>query len=946
MKARYVLYSLSVLFMLVFSACEREEFENLKENGKETAQELVSVPSKIKITPFGCDPGDTTSVKAVDYTAAEMAIKDFWLIQFGADGALLASVYHAPNAEGNLLTNHVQMDNTNGNIAKTKTVWIVANTGDAKGLATETLRAQLVASRAIMGSTYANASDLVIFEQDGYKFTTDSESSIASLNRADGAILMSGKCAFDATDLYNPYPDGTPNYEVAKNGLEVTISSMVAKLTINYNVNEDAGTLNTIKLFRVPSKVSFNPTGITSTDYKLMTYEYRLPVSGNSITVYIPQNKQQSAAADDDAINGPNTYTAKDKTEFAPPKATYFSLGISKTLNKTVRNYSVNIFSGGDLDSNTDEITSSGAVDNSKIDPEDNAFSNYNINANAHYTEVVNVTDSNVESYLADANKEPRLIEILKEDITSNCYILNPLQTATQSDDPSSKGNYINGALYREECYALPIVQRVNEGWGTGTISEDTEWMVEVIWQDVPGRQVFFAESSGLKGWVNKYGKLIYRGDLDSEGSKDNNNYATRYYGKGNGDNGYVYIFVKKETIDARTAGNVLIGLKIKNSNGTWPTTYKWSWHLWVTDYDPDFAGDYTSGNRARVPGDANDNKDRDANIFHFSFWDGNLQHRVAGKDGYTSKNVKDYGFGWIMDRHLGALGWRPKDVSSPNGSATNSTDESEPFGLYYQWGRKDPFPARNILFDRSWNGAEATIGVNNITDSNFELFNIRGNSDLVDSENNSLIQRITTGLSGDIWTATNYPYQLSPIEAINTYPGFTHNWNHNGTSPKQGTKSIYDPCPPGWEVPESAAYRGFVTATDGSDLNSSRYNSSYALYQQNTNPEKNSDGLIYQTAVNSGAWRIDVDGTSSGTVYTYFPCSGWLHNNGGKDMKGIGDIWCAEQKSSTIATFMYIGEGYSSFNNDGNPTINLNVDNGTSYFTKSLAFSVRCVKK
>lgn len=931
MKARYILYSLSVLFMLVFSACEREEFENLKENGEETAQELVSVPIKIKITPFGYEPGDTTSVKAIDYTAYEMAIKDFWLIQFGADGALLASVYHAPNADGELLANHVQMDNTNENISKTKTVWIVANTGDATGLATDKLRAQLSASRAIMGST--NASDLVIFEQDGYKFTTDSESSIASLNRADRAILMSGKCFFDATDLYNTYPDGTPNYEVAKNGLEVTISSMVAKLTINYSIEGSGYTLNTIKLFRIPDRASFAKNEITRTDYKLLSYEYLIPNSGTtaydgSITLYIPQNKRLT---DEHPANS----DAKSKTLNAAPKATYISFGLTKGTGSNAQMASVNVFPGGSKDGDK------------------NVYNDYNICANADYTENIKITTATIDSYLADnlTESETRVIEKLQQKITSNCYILNPLTS-------HNGGTYFNYSNLREEYYSLPVVARVNEAWynqdgGKTILTDDTEWRMEVIWQDVPGRQIYFSESSGLKAWKNEYGYLTNQGT----DAANNLSYAPYYYGRGYGENGFVNIYVKKESKDDRTEGNVLIGLRKKTGvNDKGENTYGdiiWSWHLWVTDYNPDAAGAWSSGNYKAVPGDTDDSGARDAKVFHYKFW--------------TTGNSYDYN--WIMDRHLGALGWRPAGMF---GLSSNPT-EHESYGLYYQWGRKDPFPAQRLL-----NNGE------NI--SNIKLYSIAG----AQLDNNGI--NTSTSLQS-LWAMASFPSTIYDVD-FSLFPYNRELWNDpdweewysetgNSTTiiwkkDQSITKSLFDPCPVGWEVPSSNVYHGdnigFVTDQKNSTgLWNPKYAKKFHEIDSKANTEAFSSKKVNeQYMVNNGAWEIDVTGNSTGTTNasdveyscnhsdisstsynnsTFFPCSGWLQRTGNKDMQGIGDVWCADvnpSKAASTANYMYIGRG---LDKDGNFTsagrmLHVNATNVSTYFDKKNAFSVRCVKK
>lgn len=79
--------------------------------------------------------------------------------------------------------------------------------------------------------------------------------------------------------------------------------------------------------------------------------------------------------------------------------------------------------------------------------------------------------------------------------------------------------------------------------------------------------------------------------------------------------------------------GNAVVGMRMKDSAGNLEAGYRWSWHIWVTDYNPE-------------------------------------------KNNITNKNVT------FMDRNLGGL--------------TNKYDqEGTVQGLNYQWGRKDPFPTQ-----------------------------------------------------------------------------------------------------------------------------------------------------------------------------------------------------------------------------------------------------------
>lgn len=91
--------------------------------------------------------------------------------------------------------------------------------------------------------------------------------------------------------------------------------------------------------------------------------------------------------------------------------------------------------------------------------------------------------------------------------------------------------------------------------------------------------------------------------------------------------------------------GNAVIALTVDGE-------VRWSWHLWVTDYNPD--KDLQSNNLKTGP-----------NIV-----DGGKLYRYKNN---TGDNI-------FMDRNLGA-------------NSADKTKGKETHGMYYQWGKKDPMP-------------------------------------------------------------------------------------------------------------------------------------------------------------------------------------------------------------------------------------------------------------
>lgn len=163
----------------------------------------------------------------------------------------------------------------------------------------------------------------------------------------------------------------------------------------------------------------------------------------------------------------------------------------------------------------------------------------------------------------------------------------------------------------------------------------------------------------------------------------------------------------KVEVKPGAIAGSALIAVKV---NGK----VRWSWHIWVTAYNP------------------------------------NTTYKTLG------------GNQW-MDRHLGAL------------SSTSSVDA---IGLFYQWGRKDPFTGMNSFTSPT---------AQPIYDVNGKLINF-GNKPVPLSNN----------FENALENPTTYYYQ-----------GWGGSYQWDGASSTlnmklwQSTlKTPYDPCPPGWRVP------------------------------------------------------------------------------------------------------------------------------------------------
>ncbi|WP_071145237.1 BF2992 family fimbrillin-A clan protein [Bacteroides ihuae] len=219
--------------------------------------------------------------------------------------------------------------------------------------------------------------------------------------------------------------------------------------------------------------------------------------------------------------------------------------------------------------------------------------------------------------------------------------------------------------------------------------------------------------------------------------------------------NGYV-IF---KTANNSTNGNALIG--VKDASGT----LLWSWHIWKVDYDPDT--DYDTYKKYSTT--------------------------------TTFKMIK---------YNLGAT-----EISNWSGTATNAGD----LGLYYQWGRKDPFVGAKL-----WT-----------TTNRIDTYNSSGYTWL-DGTNSTAVPNATAGTDA----ATSIAYSIKNPTHFIVYNTTSEDWlnvsthsaqrdnlwgnPNSGAAPNTlvGSKSIYDPCPPGWRVPTQDSYQIFSTTGTGTTPN------------------------------------------------------------------------------------------------------------------------------
>jgi hypothetical protein len=169
--------------------------------------------------------------------------------------------------------------------------------------------------------------------------------------------------------------------------------------------------------------------------------------------------------------------------------------------------------------------------------------------------------------------------------------------------------------------------------------------------------------------------------------------------------------------------------------------------------------------------------------------------------------------------------------------------------GLFYQWGRKDPFPAKDVT------GFGIDQGPVTVTQA---------------IQNPGTFYGIDYDVNGNDWLATARDNTL---------------W---GGDEADKPKTIYDPCPAGWRVPLSGAGNsspwvgyGVQTFTTG---NTGGYvlpvNNNGGSYTQTYWPAagyRNNAGALSALGANGNYWSATFTGTNAYNLYFY---SGGTYSN------------------------------------------------------------------
>lgn len=218
---------------------------------------------------------------------------------------------------------------------------------------------------------------------------------------------------------------------------------------------------------------------------------------------------------------------------------------------------------------------------------------------------------------------------------------------------------------------------------------------------------------------------------------------------------------------------------------------------------------------------------------------------------------------GTMMDRNIGATSAEPGDVGA--------------LGLLYQWGRKDPFLGSSSINDEV--DAKSTIVWPSAVESNAS--------------------------NGTITYATANPTTLIKSNGSNYdwyYTGDDSSDDYRWTTSKVA-KSIYDPCPTGWRVPD----RGVWSKACGSTSSS------------------------FTTQYKSSNAGINFSGKFGSASTIWYPASGYRRAVGLSDVDYLGQYWSASP-FSVYASCLY-------FDSDG-------LVGTSSYSSRAGGNAVRCIQE
>lgn len=240
---------------------------------------------------------------------------------------------------------------------------------------------------------------------------------------------------------------------------------------------------------------------------------------------------------------------------------------------------------------------------------------------------------------------------------------------------------------------------------------------------------------------------------------------------------------------------------------------------------------------------------------------------------------------------------------------------------MYYQYGRKDPFPAYYTVYRYAHDGTPTSVKSISAADSQESgstgkdyknvPFSVQHPTGFLKESDN-----YKTWTKGGIFNPEPYNKKIvwnDPNVQGNEYTTCTDFDEKLTVRYKEFAKSIFDPCPPGWSLPKVSCYEGLNTdnsRTGVEEING--YNRGY--------------GLTYYP----GGY---VEGTGQQTVF--FPATGYISYRSGEFHTATANLYAYYWYSTATST--HSGQNLMFYTDSPGFSI-------TSAFERKYGIVVRCV--
>ena len=294
----------------------------------------------------------------------------------------------------------------------------------------------------------------------------------------------------------------------------------------------------------------------------------------------------------------------------------------------------------------------------------------------------------------------------------------------------------------------------------------------------------------------------------------------------GSGANSYLTFEIKKENLQN---GNAVVA--VKNAAGT----VMWSWHLWFTPKSSLKKIPFTSGGSTY-------NFMTDNLGWKYTKWTGGLKREVVVKIEQQAETGE-------------------KKTATITLKQAPGNNVREGYGNLYQWGRKDPLPGTDTFYPNT--GYKFNDGYTIVGDQV---------ADYTNPANKQRMEERTIGLSirepgimlpkvgGGKLSWTNRQY-------VNLWSADNDKINETETPIKNGIKTIYDPSPVGFKIPDAYAFK---------DLSQTG-----AVWSNGYTLKVDNDKEIYFQA---GGYRDGNDGVIKGVknYALYWASAALIHGTGG----------------------------------------------------------------